>query len=649
MADPDTIKRNTDATDPLIQRFAAWDKRLDNHWSDWRKETRTNFDMVAGRQWAADDETELEEKDRLAPVFNKLAPLIDAVSGAEIAGRQQVNYYPREAGDSAVNELLTKGADWIRDRCDADMEESEAFRNVFICGIGVTETAMDYDEDPDGQVVVRSVDPLEIAIDPSARRANAIDARFLRRRKPMSRDAYEEAFPDYAGLSAEASPQSFGALHVNNPSRRYEGDISDLDVEGADPDEILVDEYQWFETEPFYVIADPETGQRLHASEEDFQALQAEFAAFGGEVDGVRLRRRRYYRAFVCGAQVLGDVEELADGEFTYKIVTGKRDRNKRVWYGLVRAMVDPQKWLNQFLSQLIAILASSTKAGAFAETDAIPDWNQFEESFSKIGGITKLRPGALSGNKVKEKTVGAFPAGLDRLMGLTTDALRETSGINPEMLGMVDRDQAGVLEYQRKQAAYGILACYFDSFRRYRRIQGRLMLKVFRYLPQDYLVRLTDPKSGLAKYVPFAVDPEVQKFDVIVDEAPAGPNQKAQVWNMIVQLMPFLKDADLPASFWADVARYSPFPNELAVSLQQSLTASEQQPDPNAERLAAAQVAGAEADVRATAAKADKDTADAAATRAAAINDMAGAALARAEAGVMFPPDQSAFGEVGQ
>ncbi|PSA69911.1 hypothetical protein, partial [Corynebacterium diphtheriae] len=93
-------------------------------------------------------------------------------------------------------------------------------------------------------------------------------------------------------------------------------------------------------------------------------------------------------------------------------------------------------------------------------------------------------------------------------------------------MLGMVERQQAGVLERQRKQAAYGILSAFFESLRRYRRSQGLLMLEFMRLLPPDTLVRVSG-EEGVEQYVPLALDPETVKFDAIVDEAPAGPNQK--------------------------------------------------------------------------------------------------------------------------
>lgn len=618
----------------LLERFAKWDRAIANHWGDWRREARRLYGMVAGLdQWTKTDKDRIEGMGRIAPVFNEMGPIIDSVSGAEIMDRQQVGYFPREVGDSAVNELLTKAAEWIRDRCNADQEETEAFRDTFICGMGWTETRLDYEEDVEGQIMVERVDPLELAPDPSCRKANGEGARYLRRAKPMSRDEFDEAFPEFA--SGGSAPE-YRRLAVNDPRHRYEGD-DDVGEEAQD-DEVFVHEYQWFERRAVVVFEHPETRELTEVDPAEFEELRKAAFEDGGDLRGVRQMRRVYYRAFVSGGAILnlgqnGDAEVMEEGEFTYKLITGKRDRNKRVWFGLARPMEDPQRWQNQFMSQLLAILAASTKGGNLLEADAVEDIKQFEDSWAAPGGNTYVRPGALSGGKVQPKPATPYPAGLERLIGIAQEAIRKTTGVNPEMLGLVDREQAGVLEHQRKQAAYGILAAFFDSFRRYRRGHGRLLLKFIKYLPPGYLVRITG-EDGNARYVPLTRLDSTAKFDVIVDEAPAGPNQVAAVFGVIMQLLPFLKDADLPPDFWAEVARYLPLPEKLKQAMARAIAQSgqEEPKDPMAVAAVQAEIAEKQANAQKSAAGAQKDLADAAATR--------------AEIGVLFPPDQMAIGE---
>ena len=57
-------------------------------------------------------------------------------------------------------EMLTAAGDWVRDQCQAEDEESDAFRDVLTAGMGWTDTLMDYDENPDGDVIIERRDPM---------------------------------------------------------------------------------------------------------------------------------------------------------------------------------------------------------------------------------------------------------------------------------------------------------------------------------------------------------------------------------------------------------------------------------------------------------------------------------------------------------
>lgn len=550
--------------DELISKFAAWDKLLDAHRSEWDDETRLCYDFVAGHQWADDVIEELENQNRVPVTFNRVAPTIDAVSGAEITGRQQVIYEPRQLGASAQNEVLTKGADWVRDECDAEHEDSDASRDCFICGEGWTETRMDYEEELDGKIVIERIDPLEMAADPSSRKANYADARYMRRRRPYSRDEFEELWPD-------ALPEGDGSDSkkpvVVDPRLRYRNG----DGDDADGDEVFVSIYQWFEPKTLHRVVGP-TGVTQILDDDQFAQAQQMAKEKGAQLQHVKQQGRRYRRAFVAAGQLLSDPEDIEVGDFTWKAMTGKRDRNKKTWYGLVRPMLDPQRFANKFFSQILGILNSNAKGGLLIEDGAIDDIRAFEKSYANASENTFVPEGALSGDKIRDKRPPAYPQGQDRLMELSVSAIRDVTGVNEEMLGLAGREQPGVLEQQRKQAAYGILSAFFDAFRRYRKAQGRLLLTFMKtYLPPDFLVRIVG-QDGSPTYQAIGDAFQNTRFTVIVDDTAAGPNEKAQVWSMIVQMMPMLQEANLGPDFWAEIIPYSPFPSALAAKLSQML-----------------------------------------------------------------------------
>ena len=149
------------------------------HVSKWREEAREAFDMYAGKQWNEADVAKLTEQQRVPVTFNRTAILIDAVIGYEVNNRQETRYVPRTPGDAKVNELLTEAARYFRDNCDAEFEESDAFRDMAICGMGWTNDRITDERNPDYDLVRDRVDPLRLLWDPSSRKPNREPARWL--------------------------------------------------------------------------------------------------------------------------------------------------------------------------------------------------------------------------------------------------------------------------------------------------------------------------------------------------------------------------------------------------------------------------------------------------------------------------------------
>ena len=212
--------------------------------------------------------------------------------------------------------------------------------------------------------------------------------------------------------------------------------------------------------------------------------------------------------------------------------------------------------------------------------------------------------------------------------MEVSQQAIKDTTGVNDEMLGSADRDQPGVLEMQRKQQAFGILNAFFDAKRRYHKMQGRLLLKMIAlYMPQDKLVRITQTQGDQMgpKYVQLAMSKDAMEYDVVVDEAPAGPNQKQAVFQILIQLMPLLQNAGLGANVWAEIARYSPLPAKVSELIASDLMQKQQQEQQTAPVQQQLQMQGAQAKISDLNASADHHAAQAQLLKAKAVETHAG------------------------
>jgi len=593
-------------SDADLKRFGEWDKAIRETWGPWRIEAKMAYGMVAGDQWDDDSKADLEEQ-LIAPVsWNRIQPLVDAVSGAQIQNRHELKFFPREMGDIGVNELLTSAAQWAADESDFEDEETDAFFDVLVCGLGWTEMRMDYEENPDGEIRKDRIDPLELAVDPSAKKRNLADMQYLRRERAYTKEQFKERFPDWKEYAS-------GTNTMDEPGRGHSHSGDDYDIEDEDAEErrrgdIFVKEYQWYDLEYFWRLIDPTTQQETQLSDDDYARFDERMKAMGSVgLNGVRVKRRVYQRAFCVEGRVL-EKEILPDEGFTYHCITGKRDRNNGTWYGLVRAMVDPQRWANKWLTQILVIVNKNAKGGVLVESDAVEDMRQFEEDYALPDAVTQVNPGALAQGKVQEKPQVQYPQGLDRLVNMAVTSIRDVTGINQEMLGQADRTQPGIVETQRREAGYAMLAMFFDSLRRYRKISGRMLLRYIQnYISDGRLIRVVGNEGG-QKYVPLMRDESMKDYDVIVDESPTGPNQKEKVWGMLVQMLPILRGAGLPPTVWAELIRYSPMPEALSEKITKAISAP---PSPQQQQAQAMQQQLMMANAQAEIAKTHSETAE--------------------------------------
>lgn len=593
--DPQDI--DSELLEEITNRYIA----ARDHIREWRKEAKECFDYYACRQWSEEDRATLEQQMRPAITFNRAGILIDAVLGHENNNRNEIRYIPRTQGDAKVDEILTEVAKFFLTECDGEDEQSDAFRDMLISGMGWTNTRLDDETNPEMDLVVERVDPLEMLYDPSCKKPNLADARYFFREKRYDKDEVQAMFPDWDGT---ANPSEWTNIEdddvdaTHHPRYPY---TNTNNRRGAPTRDILVLEYQYREIEPVTVVTDEASGKTIALSAKDYADVADAVATNGWQTK--EQKQVVIHRAFCVGGEIVKQ-DQPCKKHFTYHCITGKRDRNKGTWFGLMRALKDPQQWSNKWLSQILNIVNRQAKGGLMVEEDAV-DITILQQQHAIPGSIEVFKSGALARGAVVEKAMPQFPAAIDRLMTYANDSFGDVSGINAELLGMADRDQPGVLEYQRKQSAVSLLAPLFDSLRRYRKMFGRVWLYYIQtYVNDNRIVRITqDVGNGMEQQVAQSIaslnigSAETAQYDVIVDQAASAPNQKEATWSVLVTLLPAIKDMLDPATMLTFL-EWSPLPTSLVEELkQQQQQRSQQPPQPSPEeQKVQAQIQGQQA-----------------------------------------------------
>lgn len=556
---------NDDTDETLLKWIKQCISRSLAKSADWRKAARKDYDFYAGCQWDEDDISEMKDQRRVPIVFNRIARAINAVSGMQRQNRQASSFSPRETNDSEISEYVADVVSWVRELTEGEDEESEAFEDAVICGMGWVETSMNYEEEPSGMIKMDRIDPIEMGWDTNAKKRNLKDTQYRYRvKKNVSMKDFRDTWPGKEpqewkiniDLESDDPHDAHEALYYKNKQT--------ADDASADK-EVTVVQFQWWERKRTYFI---EMGDQLaELDSAQYKHAKADLDAIGVEPE---VRFRRHYRqAFVNGNQILEVVDAPCQYGFSFQPVTGFRKRKDNTWFGLVSLMRDPQMYANKWLSQIVYILSTNSKGGLFAERDAFENPQKAEDDYASPDRIIWLQSGALNSNKIQEKTMANFPSGLDKLLGYAMEAISDVPGVNQELMGVANREQAGYLEDQRKQAGLTILATFFDSFRRYTKSQGRLTLEFVReYVPEGTLMRIGDPQQR--QYAPLLKDRLTYTFDISVDDAPTSPNMKERVFGAVSYLLQTLVPAGVPVP--AEIFDYSPLPSKLVTAWKQAM-----------------------------------------------------------------------------
>jgi hypothetical protein len=577
-------------------------KTAREHASKWREQAKECFEFYSGRQWSETDLEKLRSENRPAIVFNRAAVLIDAVLGYETNNRLETRYIPRTLGDAKVNEILTGAADYFRDQCDAEYHESDAFRDSMIAGMGWTGDRLSDEANPEYDLIRERVDPFEMLWDPSARMPNLADARYLFRKKKFAYEEVRGMFPKWDGELGDTSwigedddwddPET----KDSNPRQDYKND-----EQSTSPNrEIPVIEHQYMDRETIYIVSNG--GETIELSSEQFEDNKEKIEK--AELKYATKNKTTYKRCFLIGGQIVKE-DTVCPMGFTYHCITGKRDRNKGYWIGIMSALIDPQRWSNKWLSQILNILNNTAKPGWDVEESAVKNVQKFRTEAAKPGAVLVFNDGALQHGRAQYRTPAAMPTGHERLLEYANDAFTAVSGVNQEIMGLADREQPGVLEYQRKQSAVTLLAPLFDSLRRYRKMAGRTWLYLMtHYMSDGRMVRITqdeqeqnsafgvqpgmDPQQAQMQGGPAAVDwksKDVTDYDVIIDQAASAPNQKEATWAVMNTLLPVIQEI-LPPQVMMTLLEYSPLPESLVTKIKQQVANMPPPPNPEQEKL---------------------------------------------------------------
>lgn len=557
----------------------------------WRAAARDDYRYYYGHQWPDLDRMKMEQLRRPALTFNEISSKIDAISGIERLNRSDVRFVSRAIDSDIMHDaggdLATESVATVEDQCDGEMEDSQAIKDAMIAGLGVVEICMNYEVDEDGIVDKYQFDNKEYVWDQKARKNNLLDRKWDARIKDYSRKDFKKRWPGMIERVDQSSvyyqEDSIEKYEMVTPYYSLQNERSNpaLDTQQTPGiANIPVISYQWIDQVPVYRIADPSNPDQLTSLTEDQWAAMKKKAALGGTPPPKAVRQLRgiYKQVYVAMGVVLEDPIVLP-GDFTRKPITGQWDGDKKVWYGLVRGLRDPQSTINKAISSLVTEYITNSKGGVIFKTGTFADSTMAKNMWAQPDAWIEANRDADLDRDIKPRqptAVSPFPT---MLFQEGKSSMTRISGVSDEMVGTATGENTGPSIDKRLQGGLAILGWLWDNITRYKRDVASTELEFIReYWSHGQLIRVGGNFNSQA--IPLLKSELPLAYDMVLDQSVRyNPNLKAQIWADLMQIAGPLLKVPAGQQILLKGLKFSNFPAQLVQEIQQAV--AEQPPQP--------------------------------------------------------------------
>lgn len=477
---------NRNAAREVFGRFE--DVRARGHDKYVMEATRLNeFYLGGGRQWLEEVRAQLEAEGRPCIELNMLLSTINAAIGYQINNRMEISYAPRGGrGDAAIAKILSKLSKSTLDATRYRYKETEVFTDGLVMRRGYFDARVTYDRSLAGDLELSVLDPRDVLPDPDAVSPDPDDwydcivSRFYTADE-AERILGKEVREALVAHMPNGSGPGWGAFDDGDtqPDRRRFGEAnafygrgSSYVVDGSVVRYRLlhrqINEYLtslvaiWPRTQDVRVVEG--------LPREMLQALIDQ---------GVFITRRKMRRVRWVHAAPDFEITNTVSPYPSMSVIPYFPLFRKGETIGLIDNGISPQELLNKTWSSFQEIITSTANSGWQGEANALTnmDDDEFVDRGSETGLVLLRRPGTAPFEKIQGN---AIPQGLDRLMTMLPELVRNTMGINQSLLGESEYDQSGIAVQSLQHAAQQQLALPLDNLAFTRSLISKFALWVY-------------------------------------------------------------------------------------------------------------------------------------------------------------------------
>ncbi|GDY37237.1 hypothetical protein [Acidovorax sp. NB1] len=550
----------------------------------WRAQADMEADYADGNQLSTDLLRRMKEMGIPPAKENIIGPAIRAVCGFEAKTRTDWRVTPDgDPGGQDVADAANFKLNQAERHSKADRALSAAFKPACAVGIGWVEVSRSSNS-LEYPYKCRYIHRNEIWWDMKAIEPDLSDARWLYRRRWISRTRAARMFPDHAivimngadkwisefGIQELEGGQSTG-LHAAAEAHRAWTTVEDA-YYNEENKTVCITEL-WYRRWVTTVMLKMTDGRAVKYDEAN-ELHRAALALGRGKLveELVPVVRRSYWMGPHC---LFDGPSPYPHPHFPYVRVIAAQEDMTGIPFGLVRDMLFPQDNLNSTISKLrwgMSAVETIRTKGAVIMSDA-----QFRQMASRVDADFVLDPEAMeAGGKFERKRDFQLNAQQFQLMQDSRAAAAGVSGVTPSFQGQQGTATSGVQEQTQVEQSQVSLADLMDNFKDARAMVGeQLMALIIEDMGKEETVVVIEgdvlnaPRTvvlnkpevdPITNIVLLSNDVQRTRLKVALEDVPSSSSFRAQQLNALSEavkaappeiqqvVMPFMIDLmDLP------------------------------------------------------------------------------------------------------
>lgn len=510
---PEKIGQTSNVADDNWQRYRYVVQRGHRDYT-YRAINCERMYLGGGRQWDPAEAASLLAQGRQPYEFNEVLPSVNSAIGHQIKNRLDISFRPRGGNaDQVQADIRSKVIMQIADQQHLHWKETEVFSDGLIQQRGYYDVRMDFGENMQGNIKIAVLDPMDVIPDPDAKTyepagwSDVITTRWLTEFEIANDYGQDKAdavfavkpddadFGEYDDTGAPRAKFSDPLLH--GPS--YDAYYTDGKIRRAR----VVERQRWVNTMS-RVLFYPRTGDRKLADNLTPEVLAQQTSQ--GAVMTKAMFRRVKWVASTC-TEVLQDNWSPYD---SFTIVPYFAFFRRGQTLGLVDNAIGPQQARNKALAQFVHIVNSSANSGWKVEENALT--NMTIEELERKGAMTGLVIEHRKGASVEKIQPNQVPTGVDRLVEITTNALKSVT-VPDAMRGQDGVDTSGIARQTQQFAAQQQIAVPLDNLARTRHMLAeKLQALTKQFYTEKRTFRITETDFATGKPVETAIT--VNEYD---------------------------------------------------------------------------------------------------------------------------------------